>query len=121
MLMTHIRIHACVAAFPFALFFDRTVEYVVLCNEDYVKYQADVCQAELDWVSCQAAPVGLQGAVDEKLKHAQHSATKVEELLCDGPPDRGLPLEVGEDLWDIFPDGQDQLDVLNGVDLIINH
>jgi hypothetical protein len=79
----------------------------VLRNEDDVEKQTDICQAELDRVSRQTTPVCLERAVDEQLEHAQKATTEVEQLLCYGPPDGGLPFEICKDLRDVLPDCQD--------------
>jgi len=118
MLMSRIVIRARLCIFPFTLLFNRTIENIVLRNENDIEQQTDVCQAEFDRVACQAAPICLQRAVDKQLDHAQKPAAEIEQLLSDRPADCRLPLEVREDLRDIFPDGQNQFDVLDSIDLI---
>lgn len=107
----------CVTAFMIGLLFNRSVKNVVLCNEDDVKSQADICQSKLDWVARQPAPVSLKRAVYDELKQAQDASTEVQQLLCDRPANSRLASEVGKCLRNVFPDGENQLDVLDGVDL----
>ena len=118
MLMSRIVIRARLFVFPLTLLFHGAIENIVLRDEDDIEQQTDVCQAEFDRVARQAAPVCLQRAVNKQLNHAQESAAEVEQLLSDRLSDGRLPLEVGEDLRDIFPDGQNQFDVLDSIDLI---
>lgn len=59
MLMSRIVIRACLVALPLALLLDRTIENVVLRDENDIKQQTDVCQAEFDRVARQSAPVCL--------------------------------------------------------------
>lgn len=65
MLMLRIGIRACIAVFPLCLFLNGAIKHIVLGDEDDVKQQTDVCQAKLDRVARQTAPVCLQRAVDE--------------------------------------------------------
>lgn len=118
MLISRIVMCAFIMNFPLALLRNRTVEDIVLRDENDIEQQTDVCQAKFDRVACQSTPVCLQGTVYQQLDHAQKPAAEIEQLLGNGPPDCGLPLEVGEDLRDIFPDGQDQLNVLDGINLV---
>ena len=118
MLVSRIVTRVCILLFSLALFLNRTIENIVLRDKDDIEQQADVCQAKFNRVACQSAPVCLKRAVDQKLNHAQEPAAEIKQLLGDGPSDCRLPFEVGEDLRNVFPDGQDQFDVLNSINLI---
>lgn len=107
MLVSRIVTRVCILLFSLSLLLNGTIENIVLRDEDDIEQQADVCQAKFDRVACQSAPVCLKRTVDQELDHAQKSAAEIKQLLVDGPSDCRLPLEVGEDLRDIFPDGQD--------------
>jgi len=60
-----------------ALFLDRSVEDIMLRDENDVKQQTDICQSKFDRVARQPAPVRLQRAVYQQLQHAQQPAAEV--------------------------------------------
>lgn len=112
-------------AVAFAPLLNRSIENIVLCDEDNIEHQTDVGKAKLHRVTSQTTPIRLQGAVYEELKHAEHATAEVQQLLRYRPADGGLALEVGEDLRNVLPDREDELDVLDRVDLkcvsLVNH
>ena len=57
------------------------VQDVVLVQEYGVEDDALVAQRELDRVAREAAPVPLQGRVEQQLRHGQHAPRHVEQVL----------------------------------------
>ena len=88
----------------------------MLGHEDGVVGHADVAEDELDGVAGYAAPVALEVAVEALLGDAEDAAGEVEEDLPDAPAAGALVAVVGEDLRGVLCQGDDDLDVADGVD-----
>ena len=88
----------------------------MLGYEEGIVYDADVPQGKLDGVAGDAAPVALEVAVDDELAHAQDPARQVQQDLPDAPAGGALVAVVGQGLGRVLDEGDEQLDVADGVD-----
>ncbi|KAI9158718.1 Leucine--tRNA ligase [Paramyrothecium foliicola] len=93
-----------------------TVKDVVLDDKDGIVEEANVAKGELDGVSGDTAPVAEQVAVDPLLGDAQDATGDVEQDLPDAPAGGAAVAPVGEDLGGELDEGDEQLDVAEGVD-----
>lgn len=91
------------------------IQDVVLPHEDGVVEHGDVAQHELDGVPRDAGPGALQPGVDAQLADAEHAAGHVEQDLRDGPALGGAVAVVRDDLRRELDDGDEELDVADGV------
>lgn len=94
-----------------------SIQPVVLQDEDEIKEDADVAQAQLGRVAHDAGPVALQRGVDDELQQREHAAAQIEQDGVDRPADGRLPLVVDVRLRDVLDDGDEELDVAESVDL----
>ncbi|KYK55668.1 hypothetical protein DCS_07632 [Drechmeria coniospora] len=92
------------------------VEDVMLKDEDAVVDHARVPEGKLDGVAGDAAPVALLPAIDALLGDAQDAAGEVEEDLPDAPAARAPVAGVGDDLGRVLDEGDEELDVAEGID-----
>lgn len=88
----------------------------MLPDEDTIVRHARVAEHELDRVPGDAAPVVLQVTVDALLGDAQDAAEHVQEDLPDAPALCALVAVVGHHLRRVLDEGDDDLDVADGVD-----
>jgi hypothetical protein len=88
----------------------------VLDNKGNVVDDADVAEGELDGVTGNAAPVALDVAVDGLLGDAEDSACNVKQDSPDTPAVGALVAPVDDELRGVLDEGDDDLDVADGVD-----
>ncbi|KAG6003999.1 hypothetical protein E4U43_000812 [Claviceps pusilla] len=105
-------------ALEFAPGLGVAVQDIMLHEKDAIVHKADVAERKFNGVSCDAAPVMLQVAIDALLPGAQEATGQVERDLPDAPALCALVAVVGQDLRPQLDHGNDELDVAQRVDEI---
>lgn len=88
----------------------------MLQHEHDIKSHTHVPQPELDRVPRDAAPIALQFRINDQLHDTQHPTHEIQQDLRDAPSHGGFMLVVGVHLRHILNEGDEQLDITNGVD-----
>lgn len=89
----------------------------MLDYEQQIKQDGDIPQQELQWVPRHAAPVLLEGRVQNQLPNRQHTPGKVKQNLPDIPPNGGLAFVVNPCLGHVFDNRDDELHVGDSIEL----
>lgn len=89
----------------------------MLCYEYDVEEHTDVPQSQLDRIARYARPVALQVAIDAQLQNREDTPSKVKQDLSNRPALRALILVIREDLRHVLDEGDEELDVGDGIDL----
>ena len=93
----------------------------MLRDKDQIVNHGHIAQRKLDRVARDARPVALHIAVDGLLRDAEDAAREVEQDLRDAPA-LGRPVAVVDDhLGRVLDEGDNQLDVRDGIDGVQPH
>lgn len=87
------------------------VEDIVLSDEDDIERDTDKAKAKLDGVTRYARPVARDVGIEDELRSAQDSSSKIQEDVANAPADSGARFVVDVNLRAVLDEADGELDV----------
>lgn len=83
----------------------------MLGDEDDVERDADKAEAKLDGVARDARPIARDVSVQDELRNAEDSSSKIQKDVANAPADSGAHFVVDVDLRTVLDEADGELDI----------